>query len=1026
MHTSLSLDENFTRIKELLSEMFRLDRGDLDFGLYRIMNMKRDEVESFVNEELLPQVEFALGEAQDASVQAAQKKYDEKLKQARDLDFENPEQVPAVQEAHSELVRLKSETAQPTNVYNHLYLFFSRYYDAGDFMSLRRHRMHGKEAYSIPYGGEEVKQYWANSDQYYIKSTANYQSYLFTVGEGDGQRQVRFQIVNADNEKDSIKESNDKQRRFVLAGKDAVHEEEGVLVIDFEHRPLTESEKETYGSKSTQQKGELNRTAKEKILSAAKKIDTTWQNLLTVKHSTDINADHALLDKHLATYVEKNEFDYFIHKDLSGFLSRELDFYLKSNVLDMDDIEREETVLTSTLITARAIRRVGQKIIAFLAQLEEFQKMLWLKKKFVLETDYCITLDRIPDDFYPKIAANKKQIKEWQALFAIEEIKGGKKPSAKFLQDNPFLVLDTAHFNADFKNRLLTALSDRAAKVGMALEETMDGLLIHGENFQALNLLQARYRKQVQLIYIDPPYNTPASEILYKNGYKHSSWLSLMHDRIQAGKMLLDISGCQVTAINDVEHVKLSHLLSDVFLGFEKDTVVIQHHPACAGLADTNIYETHEYAIFMTPLGQKTLHGKPKSQEYSEVGFMRTGTANSNLRVGRPNSFYAVLVSASGDVVGAESPPETDSYPLEDTEEGLVRIYPVSSDGTERVWRRSYKKFFGAMNEGEVVLKGSSLCLRTSNNGKYRPIFSNWTDSKYTAGVHGTGLLKDILGGAYFNYPKSIHTVFDCVASATRTRKSSIVLDYFSGSGTTGHAVINLNREDGGKRKYVLIEMGHHFNSVLLPRMKKVVYSPDWKEGKPNGGSGSTQFFKYLRLESYEDTLDSLIRKPLGSDLLANLEEENLRENYHLRYALEHETRGSATLLGDNFENPDNYTLSIVRDGSRQDEKADLPETFNYLLGITVIGRWYLDDVLAIVGTDPKHKRYLILWRNMSVMSNTKLEKWFKKHRSRFGDDINIVYVNGDQTLNTQKTVADSWEARSIEPTFRQLMFDKR
>ena len=224
--------------------------------------------------------------------------------------------------------------------------------------------------------------------------------------------------------------------------------------------------------------------------------------------------------KHLERYTAKNSFDYFIHKDLAGFLGRELDLYLKIQVLNLDDLALGDAArLRRALARVRTIRHMADKIIAFLAQLEDFQKRLWLKKKFVLETQYCMTLDRVPDTLYPEIAANTAQREEWVELLAIDEIAGdlgnggtgySEPLTVEFLKANPYLLLDTRHFDADFTDRILAALSDAGP-----LEDHLDGLLVHGENFQALNLLQSRYWKQVDCIYIDPPYNTDSSSILY-------------------------------------------------------------------------------------------------------------------------------------------------------------------------------------------------------------------------------------------------------------------------------------------------------------------------------------------------------------------------------------------------------------------------------------------------------------------------------------------------------------------------------
>ena len=241
-------------------------------------------------------------------------------------------------------------------------------------------------------------------------------------------------------------------------------------------------------------------------------------------------------------------------------------------------------------------------------------------------------------------------------------------------------------------------------------------------------------------------------------------------------------------------------------------------------------------------------------------------------------------------------------------------------------------------------------------------------------------------------------------------------------SGTTGHATINLNREDNGNRKYILVEIGHHFETVLLPRMKKVTYSKEWKDGKPQSREGISQLFKYIRLESYEDTLDSLTVNP-NNDLVAQAENKQFTEDYQLRYALGEETAESASLLGKDFIDPSNYTLSIVRDGIRSDVKADLAETFNFLLGLQLASRRQIENVLTITGVNPKGENCLILWRDLNKMNAPKLDKWFTKHRKSFGDDLTQIYVNGDHTLNAIRKPNDKWEAVTTEPTFRELMF---
>ena len=204
----------------------------------------------------------------------------------------------------------------------------------------------------------------------------------------------------------------------------------------------------------------------------------------------------------------------------------------------------------------------------------------------MVETNYCITLDRIPEELYTDIMANDAQREEWVRLFAINEIEGsGNKKDMfdtgtsgysipltfNFLKENPFLVLDTALFDNNFKQRLISSIDN--------FEKQLNGTLINSDNFQALNLLQKKYQEQVKCIYIDPPYNAQSSEIMYKNTFKHSSWLSLMNNRLNLSKLLLNNDGVKIVAIDEVEQEVLGQLLSINFPNHQKSCISIVHNP---------------------------------------------------------------------------------------------------------------------------------------------------------------------------------------------------------------------------------------------------------------------------------------------------------------------------------------------------------------------------------------------------------------------------------------------------------------
>ena len=261
-------------------------------------------------------------------------------------------------------------------------------------------------------------------------------------------------------------------------------------------------------------------------------------------------------------------------------------------------------------------------------------------------------------------------------------------------------------------------------------------------------------------------------------------------------------------------------------------------------------------------------------------------------------------------------------------------------------------------------------------------------------------------------FPKSIHLVEDCL-SVSSLGKDGIVLDYFGGSGTTAHATINLNRQDGGKRKYILIEMGRHFDSVLKPRVKKAIYSEKWRDAKPvSRESRLSHIIKYQRIESYEDALNNI----------KFTESENLLLDEHqFSYLLGSETRESPTLLSvTKLQNPFSYQLDIVKDMQTQTQTIDLPETFNYLLGLSVQTRQCLHDddrrYLIYKGT-VKQKPVVIIWRETAGLEQ---EDWERDYNfiqeNKFTEDAAEVYVNTDSIVP---------DAKSLDPLFKRLMFSQ-
>jgi adenine-specific DNA-methyltransferase len=254
------------------------------------------------------------------------------------------------------------------------------------------------------------------------------------------------------------------------------------------------------------------------------------------------------------------------------------------------------------------------------------------------------------------------------------------------------------------------------------------------------------------------------------------------------------------------------------------------------------------------------------------------------------------------------------------------------------------------------------------------------------------------------------------------------VCDFFGGSGTTGQAVISFDHQGNGRRRFMLVEVGSHFDTILKPRIQKCIYSKDWDNGVPVSRQGLSLLFKYIRLESYEDCLNNLElkRTQAQDDLLT--EAKDFREDYTLRYMLDVETRGSASLLNvQQFTDPFSYQLKVSTGtvGETKSVKVDLVETFNWLVGLTVKHMDHLRSVRVVEGTNPQGDRVLILWRNVAEVPNDKLDEWFKAQGYNTRDqEYDLIYVNGDNHLENFRRTDQTWKVRPIEEDFHRLMWE--
>lgn len=592
------------------------------------------------------------------------------------------------------------------------------------------------------------------------------------------------------------------------------------------------------------------------------------------------------------------------------------------------------------------------------------------------------------------------------------------------------------------------------------LDDSINGVLIHSDNFQALNLLQARYREQVKCIYIDPPYNTSASEIIYKNGYKHSSWLSLVDNRLFLSKGLLADDGILCGTIDDLEQKVFCQLLEQNF-PYLAGVVAIRIKPSGRPIPN-GFALSHEYAVFVKKMEATSIsrlshseEQKARYRENDEKGaffwemFRKAGSNSS--RENRPTMFYPFFLNEKTGVLRLpemEFDAEKNEYLIYDKEgDEEISIYPIKDDGKEGCWYFGLDRALEIVDEFRATKKDDGkyyIYYRRRPNEGVQPT-THWSDSKYSATEHGTALLKNIFGTQeVFSYPKSIYAVEDCLLVSGAKETTSLILDYFAGSGTTAHAVINLNREDDGNRKYMLVEQGEYFDTVLKPRVQKVIYSKEWKNGKPvlgeqksdlsndsgeNPRHGVSQMVKVLKLESYEDTLNNLELKG-QMDLALDLPEQ-VQEDYLLRYMLAEESKSSQLSVHD-FQKPFDYELNIASDsaGAYVPTKIDLIETFNYLLGLRV--QRVTDDRekrgYVLVEGRLNDESCLIVWRDCIRVGYQEIVHVFDQFNIHpNSEQYDVVYLNGDHDMASVWENNDGTESRlklrAIEPEFLRLMF---
>ncbi len=983
-------------LKKLLGDLFRFDMEDLDFGIYRIMNIKRNEIRKFIEEDLIGEVEEEFKELYEKDREDLEKKIGDIRKKIKEklgeyaIDEQgnlNPlfENLFKKDEGLRELEREYKEKMEALNnmenavmdkieIFSRLYEFFSRYYHAGDLIPIRRY---GRDNdYIVPYNGEEVYLYWANKDQYYVKTTEYFQKYTFTAGIYE----INFKLREAHIDKNNVK---GKDKYFVLCDGDFLEVDDRNVNIYFEYRELT---KDDYGRLELKDNARGDTIKKKLFEDTLKRINEELDrknhpdikkqlNKKYVKKSGE-ESEKTKLEVHLLNYVTKNTKDYFIHKNLKKFFMTELDFYIKNEMMPLEDLTAMDEDVRKIMRRVKVFKNLATKIIEFLAEIEEFEKMLWEKKKFVLRTEYVITLDKIAEyageeyleSIQDEILANEKQIAEWKELFDIEVNK-----KEDLIEKMNFdgtkvwkkLPVDTKYFDDEFKWKLVVALTKEND-----LDKILDGILIKSENWQALNLLLNKYSGKVQTIYIDPPFNT-GKDFLFKDNYQDSTWLTLMFNRLTLGKSLLDKSGSI--------YLHLDH--------------IAEHY---GKLLLDSIYGEENFRAKITWNTGENISGF-KSQAMNwirQADFIHFYSKSSNFK------FIKIYES------------------MEEHNYGWLDFLGYDND--------KEKIFVELWENGELIKKKVSY--------KVKPKGTIWNDI-YSFQYSEPRITESI---GFVSNQKPENLLRRIIQSSSEA--NDLVLDFFLGSGTTTAVAQKL------KRKWIGVDMGEFFNETyediievknsqlhmindkaiisiiskndknttmkikklgILGRMKIVLFGDkkfyaihSKQERHPHlsndinwQGGG---FFKYHTLEQYEDTLNNIefVNEKGRQARLSRFQD-------YIFHMLEYGTRGSVSRLNiDKFKKPFSYKMRILENGVEKDVNVDLVETFNYLLGL-YIKRIFVDHAngkkyVWVVGKR-NGSTVVVVWRDVEDLDLKKDKDYIESNiQSIAGSEPDSIYVNGD------------------------------
>ena len=990
----MSDSDSFIKLKKELKTLFRSEDKDLNFGIYRIMNQLNKEIDEFIDKELPKIVEEKILELQKYKT----KDIDVELEELR-KSLEKARIDPLSSPAYKELLEKKKENRSinelEDDVYNNLVRFFSRYYQDGDFITKF---YFNDQTYLMPYDGSEVELYWPTKDMYFVKMSDNYQRFSFT----DDNVNLVLKVVATEENKGTQKQ---KDLYFDIDNIEKINDE---FVVSFKRIPSND-EIDSLGKNKIEKQNKLNQKISE-----------------TIKEKTGIKTD---IEKNLEKFQRRYTEDYFIHNNLKEFLEKQLIFFINQELLNIDSIfSKNGEIREDKRIMAITFRDIALNIIEKLSLLENLKKNIWEKKKFVLESNYVITLDKIAElcgeefleKIIPKILANNEQISEWNELFSI--IVKTKKDllvseSQQRLTDNEIqwkkLPIDSKYFSQELKWQLLSNISN--------LDENLNGILIHSENWQALNLIEEKFKQKIKCCYIDPPYNTGEDEFAYVDRYSKSSWLSMIYNRISLIKNSLSNDGILFSSIDDHQLSEL-RIIFDKLFGIEnrldRGTIIWANKGSTKGF--NKIVKNHEYIISSSNNQElvKSVYGQNFAEEMDSIEHYchiapNPGNPPCQITFKKGCKIRGIDNVIFEHTVGDEVKLEIISGKMIFQNGELINDVTLRGCFPYRFQIEDY--FENKVNgiptydykgqEWEEIYFNSNGLPRYKKARKFRIISSLINDPSIPH--YGSEDLKNLFNENKATFPKPYKLIYYLISYFTTDRE--IIADFFLGSGTTIHSVISLNRDTKMNRIFLGCEITNSFNDIILPRTKKLLFAIDWSRGKYTQMDSIGGFFKYHELEQYEDALENVQFKQLRIDSF---------DNYGklLQYYLEDgiDTNKSKNFLGVDTEKEflDLKIKVLNKDGTTRDQNVDLIETFNYLIGIEIQQMKKLSnegiDYYIVTGV-VKDNSTIVIWRDPKVDKEKDKEFINKLLQER---PYKEIYVNSDCLIKNYKNIYDEMRKR--------------